>query len=454
MQLNKNQVMEINLKDLLFYILYRWRSILIVALIGGLALCGFQYLSVKTIHDKGELTKEERQYQMDLQAYREDMESSQNTINANTRLLQGQNIYRNESIYFQLNPQNVWTAMNIYVVKADQSVIDKLPQGSTIDPADSILAAYTSPLSEATDEELMTAFGTEKPEYVGELVSVKSDPTDNTVTIQVKGATKEFVQTSISLLHSKMEMLAAGRAQEIDPHKLSLVSEIIKLGADSELSKKQDELSKSTADVQKALQKARDTLNTLEIQKEPKEPSMHLVKMAVVGFILGMVFLAILYAVLYIVNGRLHNSRDLAERYQLPILGELIHTGSLHSDKGLDKLFFKWQVGKKPLDDQTVYDNIAALIAERQENKYILVVSTLPESKLSNIKEALVVRLSEKRIDAQADILHNSEAIIDGSKADAVIIAEEKNVSLYNEMDRMVENLIISEAEVVGAIVL
>jgi len=176
--------------------------------------------------------------------------------------------------------------------------------------------------------------------------------------------------------------------------------------------------------------------------------------MTAVGFILGAILLAILYAVLYVVKGKLHNSRNLAERYQLSVLGELIHTGSLHSGKGLDKLFSRWETGKKALDDKTVYDNIAALIAEKQGNKSILVVSTLPEGKLSAVKEALVRRLPEKSIDAQEDVLHNSEAIAEVSKADAVIIAEGKDVSLYKDMDRMVENLIISEAKVIGAIVM
>ncbi len=105
MQLNKNRVIEINLKDLFFHILYRWRSILIAAIIGAVVLCGYQYFSIKKVHDAGKVTKEERQYQLNLQKYHDDLENNQNIIRVNTKLLQGQNNYRKESIYFQLDSQ-------------------------------------------------------------------------------------------------------------------------------------------------------------------------------------------------------------------------------------------------------------------------------------------------------------------------------------------------------------
>ena len=454
MQLNKNQVIEIKLKDLFFHILYRWRSIFIAALIGALLLCGYQYLSIRMTHDAGKLTKEERQYQLDLQDYKEDLESSQNTISANTRLLQSQNAYRTESIYFQLNPQGVWTATNKYLVKADQSVIEKLPQGSTIDPADSILSAYTAPLSEATDEELSKAFGTDKPEYVGELVTIKNNSGDNTVTVSIIGATKDAVQAGMAFVHSKMEAIAASRAQEIDKHTFSLVSSEVKLGVNNDLAKEQNEFTETSTDIQKLLQKARNRLNELEIQKEPKEPSAHLLRMAIIGFIVGAVLLALMYTIDYILKGRLYNSRDLAERYHLPVLGELMIPGYLHSGKGLDKLISKWELGKRKLDDDTVYDNVAAIIAEKQGIRSILLVSTLPAEKLSSVKKSLSERLPDKAINAQGDLLHNSEAITEASNTDAIVITEKKGNTRYEDMDRMVENLIITEAKVIGAIIL
>ena len=81
-------------------------------------------------------------------------------------------------------------------------------------------------------------------------------------------------------------------------------------------------------------------------------------------------------------------------------------------------------------------------------------ISTLPAEKLTTFRDALAERIPEKTITAQADAVRNSEAITEASKADAVVIAEAKGVSLLKDMDRMAENLIISEANVIGAVVL
>lgn len=454
MQLNKNQVVEVNLKDLFFHLLYRWRSILIAALIAALALCGYQYLSVKKTHDAGKLTKDERQYQTELQNYKEDLENAQNTISINTKLLEGQNTYRKDSIYFQLDAQGVWIAINKYLVKVDPSVLEKLPQGSTIDPADSILSVYTAPLSEATDEELMEAFGTDKPQYISELVSTDVNATENTVTVIVRASTKEDAQAGINLLDTKIQAISAGKAQEIDLHKLTLITSDISLRADDSLAKIQENLAKSVKENQEALQEARQRLDRLEDTGEPKAPGEHLVKMAVIGFILGVILLCIAYAISYALKGKLNNARDLTDRYHLSIFGEITSASYLHSGKGLDKAISKWELGKKALEPEMVYDSIVALIAEKQEAPKILIVSTLPAEKLKALEEAITKRIPEKEITVQADILRNSEVIALASKADAVIIAEEKRVSSIKDIDRMAESLIISGANVIGAIIL
>ena len=469
MQLNKNHIVEINLRKLFFHILYRWRSILIAALIGALLSCGYQYLSIKKVHDAGELTKEERQYQINLQQYKEELASNQNTIKVYSKLLQEQNEYLNNSIYIQLSPQNVWVASSKYLVKPDQNAENALASNSAIDPADSILPLYSAPLSKVTnEEELKEAFGTDKTEYINELVIVSTSAENNTVTIFVLGESKEAAQSGLALLNEQMEKIANEKTNDITPHKLLRVSDNITRGLDSvsrgldremaakiDLSDKQAALGKTTEENQKTLQKARQRLDELETNGEPVEPGYHLVKMAVIGFVLGAFLMVFLYAVLCIFSGRLNSSHDLTERYKLPVFGELPASNHLHSkNSGLDKLISKWELGKDALDDATVYNNIAALIEEKKDDKEIALVSTLPADKLITTKEALTERITGKNIGIQADIIRNSEAITEASKADAVIIVEEKDRSRLKDMDRMAENLIIAEANVIGAIVL
>ena len=453
MQLNKNQDVRINLKDLFFYLLYRWRSILAAALFGAILLCGLQYWIITSTHNAGKQTKDERQYQLDLQNYQENLESAKTTIQEATKAQQSLNTYRNESVYFNLDPQALWTASNQYLVKVDQSVTDKLPQGSSLDPADSILSAYKTPLSEATDEELMEAFGTERTEYIGELVKTEVSTTENTVTVTVVAATKEKAEAAMTLLNSKMEMLAAEKAQKTDKHTLSLVGGEVKLGANEVLSKKQTELAKTAKENQEILQEARRQLDQLEASGEPNKPGTHLLRMAVIGFMLGAAVLFFIYVATYAFQGKINCSNDLTERYHLPLLGEFHKSGHLHSLKGLDRLIAKRELGASP-DPEAIYDHISALIAMKQDKQILLLISTLPGTKLMPVCEALSKRLEDRTIRVQAEMLYNSDAIEEAARADAVILVEEKHISRIKDTDRMAESLKICEANVIGAIVL
>ena len=106
------------------------------------------------------------------------------------------------------------------------------------------------------------------------------------------------------------------------------------------------------------------------------------------------------------------------------------------------------------MDDKTVYDKIAALIAEKQEAKHVLLVSTLSAEEVKTVREVLAERLPEKKIEAQADAVRNSGAITEAAKADVIVFTEKKGKSRYKNMDRVVETLIITDGNVIGAIIL
>ena len=460
MQINKDYEPEINLKDLFFHILYRWRSILIFALICAIALGCYQYFYVKITHDAGKLTKSERQYQLDLQSYKENLEGNKIQIKTLTDKLAGQQKYLEKSIYIQLDAQNVWTAEGKYMIKVDQSVLDALPAGSSIDPADSILPAYSTPFAGDLDEQaLKEAFTTDEAEYINELVTIEQNTLDNTFTVQVRGSTKENAAKGLAFINERLMTLSTGAAQEMNPHQLIFLGETISLGADEELAQKQTNLTKQMTDDRKALQQARTDLNALEAKEEPSAPSNHIKMMVAIGFIAGVFLLVMVYAIGYVLNGRLKDGYVLTEKYGVPVFGQFAISGSLHKGKnqevrGLDKLFTKWELGNGDKDPGTVYDRIASLIDEQSNSERLLLISTLPEEKLLPVKEALSKRLFHRTIEVRGGFLQNGEAVSEAAKAEAVVLVEAKNMSLHKEIDSMAEMLIIGKSNVIGAIIL
>lgn len=446
MQLNKDYESEINLRDLFFYVLYRWRSILIVALLATILLGGYKYFSLRDVLHSSYSSEEEQAYEERLNAQREFVhrkEKQNNDLEA----------YRKESVYFQLNPQAIWTATCKYLVEVDPAAIHHLSEDITQDPADSILAAYTMPFADIPDDELTALFEGIRPEYIHELVEIVTDPSENTVTIRFKGSTKEFAGKGLDFFKNRINT-TRDKAQRIEVHTLSVIGEETILTADKDLLEKQIDLNNIISINKQNLSEAYLRLNELEVEGKPQNARTQLVKFIIIGFAVGLILMIVLYTFRYVCRSRLTESRELSEQYTLPLLGEFYRSGSIHKNKGLDSIIAKWELGTKTVDDETTYDNISAIIQTKQDIHRIALVSTLNAENLKSVKEALTERIPEKGIETIGKFLTNGKSVAEMSKAEAMILIEKKQETRRKDIERMADILLVSNADVIGVIVL
>ena len=446
MQLNKEYESEISLRDLFFYILYRWRSILLVSLILSILLGGYKYLSMQKMLDSTNRAQQE-------QIHAEKVKNRQDIIQTWTNQIDKLENYRLESVYFQLNPQAVWTASCKYLIKADPAVINQYPEGIHQDPADGILAAYSMLLSEVTDEEMIDVFGVIKPEYGYELMNVLTDTADNTVTLQVKGPTKEYAQKGLELIKGKID-IARVKAQTIDAHTLLMIGEETVLTADKELMESQETIDTILSRDSLNLNTARTKLSEVEAEDGPQNAGKQVIKFLLIGFILGMLVMICAYTVCYVFKDTVKESREISEQYNLMLLGEIQKSGSIHKNKGIDKVLSKWELGKKPMDADTVYDNISALIREKKDLHEILLVSSLATEDIMTVKEALTVRIPEKTINARGNLLANNKLIAEFAKTNAVILVEKKNKTKKKDVKGIADILSVGNTNIIGTIIL
>ena len=455
MQVNPEYESEINLKDLFFHVLYRWRSILLVALVFAVALGGFKFISLKSSQDKTQLSKEE---QLEFQADTISLTSYQSQVESLTRMLEDQSRYQTESIYFRLDSQSVWVASAKFLVKVDPSILASLPQGSSLDPADNILGAYVYPLASSGEDELMAAFGTGNPAYAAELVTITTDPATNAIDLSVKGSTRENAERGLAYVQEKLIALTED-AQKIDPHTLILIGRNTVQTTDNDLVKVQRDLYKSIIDNQTSLEAAQQKVSELE-ESGKVEAGLstrailkQALKWAIIGFVIGAFLLAGLYLVLFVLRGTLSGGDDLSVQYHLPVLGEFEKSASIHGGKGLDKLLAKMEgVGKEPAS--VLYDRIAALISQKSEIKTLTLLSTLPAEKLADLRKELSSRLPVLTVESEGDYLRNGEAISKAAASDAIVLVEERDVSKNKAIDSMIKALLISKANVLGAVVI
>ena len=305
MTINKNYKTTISLRDLFFHVLYRWKSILLVAVICAIGFGAYQFFYLKGIHDAGKQTEEERTFQINLQLYQVRLTDAKNKVDMITQEIEGQQEYQKESLYFNLNPQNVWIGSAEYHIEVVQEEIETLSTGSTIDPADSLLPYYLIPLGGETDqEELKEAFNTDRTEYINELVTVEPNFDSNTVSVRVLGKNQEDVEKALAYLDQRMNEISSGKAQRIKKHQLTLIGQTVALGSDKDLAEQKALQTEAMNTNIQTLMTAQDTLKALDTEKAiPQPPGTHILKMIVIGLLLGGILVTVLYILLYEFNG-------------------------------------------------------------------------------------------------------------------------------------------------------
>ena len=455
MKKNQDYENEINLKDVFFAVLYRWRSILAAALIGAVLLGVYQYVGLENVHRQGARTEEERQYEINLQKYHTSMETLQKDIETYTELIEARKEYRDNSPYLKLDPRAVWISERRYYVEVDPSVLEALPEGSAIDPANYVLAVYRSAMrGNVDDAALEETFGTSNISYVDEMAWVSVNMDENTVTAAARAATGEDAEKQLAFAVARIEELRDGKAQEINPHKLVLLNENTALRVDNGINTTKNQIKEELENYQTVLETAVADLNALELKEEPKAPGNHIKKMAAIGFLLGAFLMAGYAVVRSLLSGRLTDSDALTSQYDIPLYGDFYRSRARKPGKAPDKWIERWERGKTTQESEDVYSHIAALIQEKAAEGTVMLVSTLEAKELDDLASTLSAKLNGRIISCRADFLHNSGAVADASKADAVILVEEKHVSYLKNIDRMADLLIIGRANVIGAIVL
>ena len=129
LKLNEYNEREIDLKDLFFHVLYRWRSIIIIALVGALLACAWQFFSIARVHMAGELTKEEKKYEIDQKNYEITLAALEDSVESYQKVIENQTAYLNNSLLLKLDPKDSLSAVKKYSVTADRSLIEALPDG-------------------------------------------------------------------------------------------------------------------------------------------------------------------------------------------------------------------------------------------------------------------------------------------------------------------------------------
>ena len=201
-------------------------------------------------------------------------------------------------------------------------------------------------------------------------------------------------------------------------------------------------------------------IDRLTAEMEPRQVPVSagdIVTYTIIGALLGIILVCIWLCIKYIFSKKLKDEQDLVGRYGFYILGVFNDINTKQQDL-INRLLDKWAGIRRDQNTEDEYRLIAAKIQmseSKQPMHHLMVTGTLPFETLQGVEAKLKSFLPAEQyeIHAAENLAYNSD-VLTQIKQYEIVLAEKKNVSDVREVEKLAEILMVSEVDVVGAIVL
>ena len=470
MEMNNEYNQEIDLKDLMFAILRRWRTVLSVAVVLAVLLGGMKgFKALHTAKDTKAQQEKMEDYQRELDSYTTAKESGEREIENINDDIQAQQTYMDESVLMNMSPYDVCEATADLFIKTDYQIMPGMVYQNA-DYTDSILQAYQSALTSAALQENAAKTASLEPQYLKELVSVSrgsvadGNATNSTgytrftnlLTITVRYSDKEKAQEILNNILDNVTAMQEQIAGTIGPHSVSIVNQTVGSMVDVDLAKQQKAARDQITDLQKSLSDKEAALKEL---KEPQASSLGMraviktgVKYAILGGILGVFAVAFCVSALFVMSDKVYAAKDIRRRYGLDLLGTVVVDGKKNG--GIDAWLARLE-GRKVCADS---EQNGALLAANMQNyagdrKKLLVTGLVEESQLKQVVEMVQKQLKGYELAIGANMLECAETLKKLPECEGVVLVEQSGVSGYSEMTQEIEKIKSMDKAIVGCVV-
>ena len=439
---------EIKLKDLFFFLLLKWRALIVSVLVFGILLSGFgAYRAMKTRADKKAQTKAEEEYEEALSAYETSQEKIQIRIDNLERSLEQQQYIQEHSVMLKMDPYNIYEAVISYYVDTGYEIVPELyyqdPDYTAV-----ITNSYNSAITRIDLNEL---FQTENdPEVLTDnpvvdntesLLWAKTDADHGSIKITMRADSQENLDRVIQAVEDEINETKTVLTRTIGEHTLSVLSFTTHQVMDFDYVTLQQSFNDNIYTLMQSLADSNNELSALEKPKAPTAISVSVkreaVKFGAIGTILG-VFLFAVAAVIQVISRESVMSLDeISERYQIPVLG--IYSG------GRKKRWSRldaWIAGRLGVSRQDSREELKYIQAAKRlylKSSQVLLVSISDPDRLGVIAEGISDPENGTAYSAAGSIADSAEALTALQQAESVICVERWRKITHEELRKEVE---------------
>ncbi len=460
MNSNNEYEQEIDLKDLMFSVLRKWRMIIVAAvffavLLGGIKLFG----GMRQLNDEEYIAENRQTYEDSMELYNTSKERLEREIENIQDSIEEQQEYKNKSILMNINPYDVYTETTSFYISTDYTIMPGMVYQNP-NTATSILKAY---LTIAQNGEMYN-YVLERMEnalslrYLKELVTVEADYDNSMLEIKVVGETEEQAGSMMKYIKDCINDSKGVIEQAIGTHELSIVDESKFVTVDLELEQKQKDFSASMEQLDQSLQTKNDELKALE---EPQDSLLSktsvlksAIKYGVLGGVLGAFVVVFFVCVAFLMSDKLVNEKELRRRYQIAVLGVFGR-----KEKGVFAFVNRWlnkleNSAAEEMSESQVYEVAAANALNYMDGeRELLLIGTVDSVMLEKVQQGLTGLLEGVVLSVGGDLSRDAQAIRRVSACDGVIIVEARNSSGFSAIEKELEVVRSLNKKIVGCII-
>ena len=234
MESQYNYEQEIDLKDLMFAVLRKWRPIILIAIVFAVLLGGMKGAgALKQMKDSEYLAAKQQEYDNSMDQYAISKASLEKEVENIKASLESQNEYMEKSVLMNINPYDEYVTAAAFYVGTDYQIMPGMAYQNP-NTASSIMQAYMSMIQNG-DMYNYVLNGMSAPldrRYLQELVTVTPNLENNMFDIRVISSSEEGASSIMKLIMDSLNEYSQVITQAIGPHTLKVMSSSACPGAD------------------------------------------------------------------------------------------------------------------------------------------------------------------------------------------------------------------------------
>lgn len=440
---------EVNLIDVMFYILYRWKRVIIVALILAVLMGGLKVVSTRNSNAAIDNTKVNEEYDKALASYEEQVAVIQDSIETTEAAIVRQEKYNQESILMKLDANEFYEgALNVYITSETENFLtmfqDLLRASTVQDEVASSMGWEVSQLSELVS------------------ISVTSNDSGNTtgmLSVKADAPTQEEAEQLLNLYAEAYETVGTQLGDTVAEYEATLMNQTVNRASSTTYRDMQATARETLSSYRAALASYKKNLEAVE---EPEEPTLAApvstikagVKSAVIGAVLGVFLMVCCLCVSFVASDRIYSADNLRLRKRIRIMGVLADANQKNADP-VTKLLRKLEGRQATMDENSELELLAANVDNYRDGaETILVAGTADEARVLDVAGDLKDYMPGIRVIPGGNLLTDADTLAKLPSCEGVLLVEACGKSAYKDLNLELEKIQDMGKKLIGCVVI